>query len=457
MNLNRWLLLIMIAFPTTLFAGMQNDPVLLKVNHRTIHLSEFESAYQKATNATEKKKKKKSEVNEFLNLYIHNQLKIAEAETKRMDTLTNIRSKLQSYQNKLTQNYNASQVKNESFSAYLREYKQKHNKEQRQIIQIYKKIPQITNSHSINKTSLQMDSIYRVLTRNSGRDFAAQVETHSDDKNTVWISRLETPKEFENVVFSLKEGEISTPFFTPQGIHIVKLLQKREQTPTEELEQTARQRWIRKNRLNADFKQSFRTRENLHQQQKTPIEQQLRTYRDQLLLVEINKKEIGEKLNDRTGLQAYFTTHTNDYKWDPVRYRGIVIHCKDKKLIRKAKRLVKGLPIDEWEGIINAYFNSSRNRTVLVEKNSQYLFIIGENQYVDKLVFKKPGNVLPPKGFPYAAVVGKKAKKPDSYQEVLDPLKADYKNFLESLWLNRLQANSKVEINEEVLKTVNNH
>lgn len=156
-------------------------------------------------------------------------------------------------------------------------------------------------------------------------------------------------------------------------------------------------------------------------------------------------------------MHAYFQTHKKDYKWDPVRYRGIVVHCKDKKLFRKAKRLVKGLPISEWEDIIDSYFNSGAAPLVRVEKNDQCLFAIGDNQYVDILVFKKKENIPSINDFPYTDVIGRKVKNPDSYQEVLEPLKADYKKFLESLWISRLQANSKVEINEEVLKTVNNH
>lgn len=42
------------------------------------------------------------------------------------------------------------------------------------------------------------------------------------------MSWLQMPIEFEDTVFSLKVGEISRPFYTPQGIHIVKVLERKE-------------------------------------------------------------------------------------------------------------------------------------------------------------------------------------------------------------------------------------
>ena len=59
--------------------------------------------------------------------------------------------------------------------------------------------------------------------------------------------------------------------------------------------------------------------------------------------------------------------------------------------------------------------------------------------------------------FPFTAVLGKKVKGPDDYQEVKDRLVADYQTYLDGRWVDRLRSSAKVEINQEVLKTVNNH
>lgn len=43
------------------------------------------------------------------------------------------------------------------------------------------------------------------------------------------------PAEFEDTVFKMKPGEISRPFFTPQGIHIVKVLERKDILPFEDV------------------------------------------------------------------------------------------------------------------------------------------------------------------------------------------------------------------------------
>ena len=46
---------------------------------------------------------------------------------------------------------------------------------------------------------------------------------------------LQMPAEFEDIVFGLNAGEISRPFLTPQGIHIVKVLEQQEILPFERM------------------------------------------------------------------------------------------------------------------------------------------------------------------------------------------------------------------------------
>lgn len=54
------------------------------------------------------------------------------------------------------------------------------------------------------------------------------------------------PVEFEDVVFALKQGEISRPFFTPQGIHIVKAIERKEILPFEKVKDEIMRRQSRR-------------------------------------------------------------------------------------------------------------------------------------------------------------------------------------------------------------------
>ena len=85
------------------------------------------------------------------------------------------------------------------------------------------------------------------------------------------------------------------------------------------------------------------------------------------------------------------------------------------------------------------------------------VFQIGTNRYIDKLVFKC-GSFQPEPDLPYTFVMGKKLKKgPESYEDVREAVVKDYLTVYEDAWLKDLKRKYKVEINQEVLKTVNNN
>lgn len=84
------------------------------------------------------------------------------------------------------------------------------------------------------------------------------------------------------------------------------------------------------------------------------------------------------------------------------------------------------------------------------------LFASGDNVYVDELVFKK-AKADPVLSHPFTAVQGRKLKGPERWQEVREPLVTACRKAAEQRWLAGLRAGSKVEIDQEVLKTVNNH
>ena len=97
------------------------------------------------------------------------------------------------------------------------------------------------------------------------------------------------------------------------------------------------------------------------------------------------------------------------------------------------------------------------NDSVTSIKMSKGLYAKGDNKYVDKLVFKT-GSFEPMPQYPYTGVYGKLLKKgPETYKDVRGPVTADYQNYLEAAWVEELRAKYEVEVNRDVLKTVNNH
>ena len=82
----------------------------------------------------------------------------------------------------------------------------------------------------------------------------------------------------------------------------------------------------------------------------------------------------------------------------------------------------------------------------------------GSNAYLDKVVFKKDTVVTPLEDYPVDAHFGKVLKKgPEEYTDVRDLVVSDYQEELEKAWVADLRRRYTFQVNEDVLKTVNNH
>ena len=152
-----------------------------------------------------------------------------------------------------------------------------------------------------------------------------------------------------------------------------------------------------------------------------------------------------------TDLEEFFNDCRKDYRWDYPHYRGAVFHCKNKKTAKAIKKHLKQYDHSSWEEALNG-LNSVYAESYQMEYG---LFQIGKNKYVDKLIFKC-GSFESPAEYPYTFVMGKKLKAPDSYKDVQEKVVRDYLEIQERGWNDVIKHKYKVEINEEVLKTVNN-
>lgn len=498
-------------------AVAQQEPVLMRINGKEVLRSEFEYLYNKNNKLAGVGQKTPKE---YADLLVNSRLKVEAAEAAGIDTTRSFQARLDAFRNRLTESYLTDGETAEKITR--RNYdKMKADKRLDQVLvsHIYKSLPQNILGGKLRQVEATMDSIYAVLMKGGGGvNFDTFIKKFSDEKEAFWVSRLEMPSEFEDEVFRLQTGEISRPFFTPQGIHIVKVLKKRETPSFEEVKDEMIRRQIRRHSMDQgtealveklkkeyhyspdkvamdelisnghtsrvlftlankaytgkefarfatahpagvrrqfnDFvMKSVLDYEKDHLDQKQPeFRLQVQEFRDGLLLNEIYNREVKSKLNEN-GLKAYFDEHRSDYHWKESRYKGIVLHCINKRVAKQARKFLKHLPEKEWLDAIRLTFNAGAIPQIQAEIG---LFSPGDNTFVDDLVFKTKSST-PLMSFPFTVVMGKKVKGPDDYKEVGEQLLFDYQNYLEQRWVASLRASSKVEINQEVLKTVNNH
>lgn len=497
----------------------QHDPVLMTVNGEKVYRSDFNHYYHKydVSGKTEAEDAE-SAVDQFVNF----KLKVQAAEGAGMDTVTFVRNRLEDYRRKLLLTYLMDKEQMEhSARHFYDKIKDNDRAETVCVKQIFKSLPQNLPTTKIRRAEQQMDSIYQELQESeNGVSFDVFVKKFSDEKDSCWITSLQTSAELEDIAFNLPVGKISKPFFTPQGIHIIKVIGKKKLPPfermkdeiimklmhhhsvskeTESLVEKLKEEYhytpnkkaldkLRAERYTEDTLFTLGSKaytgihfsrfasahsqgierqltgfiiktvldyENQQLERKYPeFGEQLQFCRDSMLFAAITEHKVIEpSLRDESGLKAYFDKHRADYRWKEKRYKGIVLHCVSKKTAKHARKFLKKLPEDEWLDAIRLTFNSGKIPQIQAEKGT---FAPGDNVYIDDLVFR--GEDAPPiLSFPYTSIVGKKRKGPDNYKEVRQQLTTDYQSSLERKWIAELREKSKVEINEEVLKTVNNH
>lgn len=175
-------------------------------------------------------------------------------------------------------------------------------------------------------------------------------------------------------------------------------------------------------------------------------------YYDGILLFDVMNQEIWTKAqNDTKALQQLFTDNPSKYQWETPRYKGYVIHAKDKSTLKKVKELIKRYPNQDTLGqILIQELNSDSIKNIYIEKG---LWGKGENGFIDRTIFKTKNNreII---GYPEFVISGKLINSPETFEDVRGLLISEYQTILEKEWIESLRKRYKVEINDDVLKSI---
>ncbi len=501
---------------TTLFA--QEDPILMQINGNQIPRSLFESYYNQ-----EKEVSPTISLPEYVDCFVVLKLQAMAAVANGLDTLPDFRAAKDEYRYRLAREYLLGNEFIERATLQLYDQKKRATRDrQLYVSHIFNSLPQMVSEELLHETQSRFDSIYNALLADETDTlFETCVQRFSDRKEPFWVTALQVPVEFEQAVFELSPGSVSSPFFTPRGIHIVKVLESKEMPPIEEMKEellehitdsqdSAQEMKMRVETLKKayhyvanesgvqellshgsttqvlftldekkysgeDFAwfarahpaasrfqwEHFVTKSlldfgNSHLEQQNPeILLQLQYFQEKWLAGNVREQVVMEPArSDEMGLKNYFLTHRSDYYWPEEQYKGIVLHASTKRLAKRVRKFLKKLPEAEWNDAIRLTFTASDQLRV---EPMQETFLPGDNPYVDEFVFKR-GKASPLPSHPFTVVLGRKEKGPEEYGEVeRERLLSDYQDYLEAQWILTLRAAGEVEIDQEVLKTVNKH
>ena len=456
--------------------AQSSDPVVMTVAGVDVPRSEFEYSFNK-NNGDDVVEKKT--VEEYAELYANYKLKVQAALDAKLDTMTSFQQEYAMYRD---QQVRPTIVTDDELLATARKMYERTKEAigPRGLVHpahILLELSTQATAQEQEKTRQRIDSAYRAL--QAGADFAELAKKISQDPVSSkdggllpWFGPGQTLKEFEDVAYSLQPGQMSSPFLSPIGYHIILMKERKQLEPFDSLKNdlltVLERREMREDIVNNKLRQMVKasngtlTQDQILEKRSDSLaatdpemKYLFQEYHDGLLLYEISSREVWEKATENEAtLKAWFDAHRKDYTWSQPRYKGIAYHVKDKKDVKAVKNCVKRLPFDQWAEALRTTFNPDSVIRIRVEKG---LFKPGDNATVDRMVFKVSAEVKPLQDYPIDAVYGKKLKKPSDYTDVRAQVVEDYQNDLERRWVASLRKRYPVVIHEEVLKTVNKH
>ena len=455
------------------------DPVIMRINGKSITRSEFEYSFNK--NNSDGVLDKKT-VEEYVPLYVDFKLKVAEAESQRIDTLSAIRKDLDSYKEQMVipTIVDSAYIEREARRTYDNTASRFEGQDLLTASHILALMRQDATAEQQTAAKARIDSIYNVLKAvpkgQLAEKFAELAKEKSDDKGSAQrggalgqFGKGMMIPDFENAAYALKAGEMSAPVKSTVGWHIIYM---EDRHPFESFEfhhdniiKFLEQRGIKEASANAYLDSIANERhitraelvDELHKQmmeKDADLKNLSQEYYDGTLMYEVTKKDVWDKAQqDTNGQEAYFKAHKKDYAWDAPRFVGIVIHTTDAATLKKVKSLLKGAAEEDWAKTAVSLNNDSV-KVVRVERG---LFKQGDNVNVDKLVFGQKTELKPMTGYPETDVWGKKVKAPRTSKDVKGQVTTDFQNAQEKLWVEKLRRKFAVEVYDDVVKTVNKH
>ena len=220
-------------------AQTAGDPVVMTVNGIPVSRSEFVYSYSKNNGDGVIDKKT---IEEYADLYVNYKLKVAAALDARLDTLTSFRKEYALYRNK--QLMPQIVTDNEMLEEAKRIYEDQKNRIGPEGLikpaHILLRLSQQASAEEQQTAKTRIDSIYDALIK--GADFSDMARKYSDDLGSArnggtlpWIAKNQTLKEFEEQAFALQTGQMSTPFLSPVGYHIIQMKDRKQLEPFDTL------------------------------------------------------------------------------------------------------------------------------------------------------------------------------------------------------------------------------
>lgn len=451
------------------------NTVLATIDGKPISRDEFMYAYQKNKALSGQKSQTPQE---YLNLYINYQLKVADALAMGLDTTKTFRREFQLYRDQQLSKklVNPSFIDSTARAIYQKEAQQLNGKDLIEVSHILLNVPSTATAAQRDKVAQRADSLYQAVL--AGADFAELARRHSEDKGTAQnggqlptLYPGMTVLPFEEAAYSLQPNQMSRPVLSPFGYHLI-LMRNRHPLPAFEQVYPSLLQYLRENNVEeAAAQQALTALQTQTGQSRTSIMDSLarnltandiqltyliQEYHDGLLVYEVSKRNVWDAAEkDRAALEEIFKRNRKSLKWEKPRFVGYIVGAQNKKLAKRARKLLlKGIPADmDIREFLHAPFNKD---SVVVAAKGRYIVQKGENSTIDHLAFgvKTSKVYLLHDDMPVTMLAGRIEKRPKSFEDARSEVLEIRQKQLEEAWLQQLRSSHRVTINQEVLKSI---
>ena len=224
MKISRLIIFVFLLTQSFLFA--QNKEVLFTIDNHPYYTDEFVRVYNKNLDLVKDDSQK--DLDKYLELFLGYKLKVEKANKLGLQNSVTYQNELKSYRNQLSKNYvNDSKVTNELVhEAYDR---------MQQEVRASHILVLVDEGASPQDTLKAYNKVLDIKKRlDAGEDFIKVAQQFSEDPSVKenngdlgYFSAFRMVYPFENAAYKTKSGQISKPFRTRFGYHIIKVVDKR--------------------------------------------------------------------------------------------------------------------------------------------------------------------------------------------------------------------------------------
>lgn len=206
-----------------IFHGVaQKDPVLFTLDGNNVYNSEFSEIYEKNLSIVQDESQK--DIDSYLELYVNYRLKLQQAYDLKMDTVPSYIKEFNKYKNQLIEPYMNDDNKEKDLIKEAYQRMQKEINANHILVRVAKSA---TPKDTLRAYNAVLDARKQILAGASFESVARKVSEDPSAKNNGgnlgYFTVFQMVYPFETVAYTTPKGEVSMPFKSKFGFHIIQV------------------------------------------------------------------------------------------------------------------------------------------------------------------------------------------------------------------------------------------